>query len=178
MCPHIPLASCLRPLQDVVHLCLRSALPPRQPRHRHRPLPRGRARPRVRVRDGAGRGRGVRGMGGLPRRVSVSLGRSLDERAESFQSLVCPLPHSFIELRPQLHLAPPGCRRQTCCILHHEIQQLSALERLYLSENALTGPIPAELGQLEALVGLHLNHNKLSGPIPVELRQLRALNPE
>jgi hypothetical protein len=59
--------------------------------------------------------------------------------------------------------------------LPSELQQLSALKKLYLNNNQLTGPVPAELGQLGALTVLNLNENQLSGPIPAELGQLGAL---
>jgi hypothetical protein len=59
--------------------------------------------------------------------------------------------------------------------LSSELQQLSALQVLWLYGNQLTGAIPAELGQLEALTTLNLGGNQLSGPIPPELRQLGAL---
>ena len=51
----------------------------------------------------------------------------------------------------------------------------SAVTRLYLNANALTGPIPPELGQLTNLQSLWLSHNELSGPIPSELGQLTNL---
>jgi Leucine-rich repeat (LRR) protein len=56
-----------------------------------------------------------------------------------------------------------------------EILQLSALVKLNLRDNRLTGVIPAELGQLGALVELVLDNNQLSGSIPAELGQLGAL---
>ena len=59
--------------------------------------------------------------------------------------------------------------------LPSELQQLSALQRLYLSRNKLTGSIPADLGQLGALTYLGLDVNQLSGPVPAELGQLGAL---
>jgi Leucine-rich repeat (LRR) protein len=75
--------------------------------------------------------------------------------------------------------------RVTCLLLNEiglagplpaiEILQLSALQILNLSENRLTGVIPAELGQLGALVELDLGNNQLSGSIPAELGQLGAL---
>ena len=43
---------------------------------------------------------------------------------------------------------------------------------LWLSENQLTGPIPAELGDLTNLVYLGLADNELTGPIPAELGDL------
>jgi Leucine-rich repeat (LRR) protein len=59
--------------------------------------------------------------------------------------------------------------------LPSELQQLSALKKLWLDNNKLTGPVCAELGQLGALTKLYLYTNQLSGPIPAELRQLGAL---
>ena len=59
--------------------------------------------------------------------------------------------------------------------LPRELQQLSALKRLYLQNNKLTGRIPAQLGHLEALTQLRLHSNELNGPIPDQLRQLGAL---
>jgi Leucine-rich repeat (LRR) protein len=59
--------------------------------------------------------------------------------------------------------------------LPSELQQLLALQELYLAGNRLSGPIPAELGQFGALTHLCLEMNQLSGPIPVELGQLGAL---
>jgi len=56
-----------------------------------------------------------------------------------------------------------------------EILQLSALQSLNLSDNRLTGSIPAELGQLGALTTLYLDGNQLSGSIPAELGQLGVL---
>jgi hypothetical protein len=59
--------------------------------------------------------------------------------------------------------------------LPSDMQQLSALQRLFLMQNQLTGPIPAELGQLGAQQALALAANQLSGPIPPELGQLGVL---
>jgi hypothetical protein len=59
--------------------------------------------------------------------------------------------------------------------LPSEIQQLSALQWLWLAGNKLTAAIPAELGQLGALKGVYLGNNQLSGAIPAELAQLPAL---
>ncbi len=52
---------------------------------------------------------------------------------------------------------------------------LSELEALAMSNNSLTGPIPVELGQLQRLRWLELGANSLSGPIPAELGQLSKL---
>ena len=52
---------------------------------------------------------------------------------------------------------------------------LTALEELSLHNNALGGPIPAALGNLTALIYLSLRNNALNGPIPSELGQLTAL---
>ena len=54
-----------------------------------------------------------------------------------------------------------------------ELGQLTNLQRLDLSGNGLTGPIPSELGQLTNLRRLY--DNGLSGPIPSELGQLTNL---
>ena len=49
------------------------------------------------------------------------------------------------------------------------------LERLVLSRNALTGPIPGELGNLQELTTLYLYGNQLTGAIPAELGGLSNL---
>ena len=49
--------------------------------------------------------------------------------------------------------------------------------RLSLSENQLTGEIPAELGNLFNLQELSLNENQLTGEIPPELGRLSNLIP-
>ena len=46
---------------------------------------------------------------------------------------------------------------------------------LKLSENNLTGSLPAEIGDLEYLETLHLFNDEIPGPIPPELGQLRRL---
>ena len=46
---------------------------------------------------------------------------------------------------------------------------LSNLEVLYLSNNALSGEIPAELGSLSNLLGMVLGGNDLSGCVPSSL---------
>ena len=48
--------------------------------------------------------------------------------------------------------------------------------RLNLSENQLTGSIPAELGNLDQLGRLYLYSNQLAGSIPAELGNLGRLN--
>jgi Leucine-rich repeat (LRR) protein len=52
---------------------------------------------------------------------------------------------------------------------------LSSLTELWLWNNQLSGPIPAELGNLSSLTGLRLDGNQLSGPIPAELGNLSSL---
>jgi hypothetical protein len=48
--------------------------------------------------------------------------------------------------------------------------------RLLLSNNSLTGTIPAELGNLTNLTHLHLYTNSLTGTIPAELGNMTSLN--
>ena len=56
-----------------------------------------------------------------------------------------------------------------------ELGQLTQLQRLYLWGNQLSGTIPKELGQLTQLQVLYLDNNQLSGTIPPELGQLTEL---
>ena len=50
-----------------------------------------------------------------------------------------------------------------------ELGSLSNLELLNLSENDLSGEIPAELGSLSNLIYLYLHDNDLSGCVPSSL---------
>jgi hypothetical protein len=56
-----------------------------------------------------------------------------------------------------------------------ELGQLRVRFFLSLSDNDLSGPIPAGFGQSAGLSYLHLAGNNLSGPIPTELGQLSRL---
>ncbi len=56
-----------------------------------------------------------------------------------------------------------------------ELGNLDNLEWLRLHSNQLSGPIPAELGNLDNLEWLRLHSNQLSGPIPAELGNLPNL---
>ena len=56
-----------------------------------------------------------------------------------------------------------------------ELERLANLVRLDLSVNALTGPIPPGLGNLTDLRELSLSSNDLTGPIPAELGRLANL---
>ena len=56
-----------------------------------------------------------------------------------------------------------------------ELQNLTGLQTLDLSQNQLTGPIPPELGSLTHLTTLDLSKNKLTGSIPAELGNLANL---
>jgi hypothetical protein len=49
------------------------------------------------------------------------------------------------------------------------------ITELWLGNNQLSGPIPAELGNLTNLIALGLRNNHLSGPIPAELGALTNL---
>ena len=55
------------------------------------------------------------------------------------------------------------------------IAELTALERLELSKNRLTGSIPAAWGALARLRWLDLRENKLAGTIPPELGRIGSL---
>ena len=56
-----------------------------------------------------------------------------------------------------------------------ELGNLTLLDGLGLAGNNLTGPIPAELGNLTLLVVLNLDRNNLTGSIPAELGNLTLL---
>ena len=56
-----------------------------------------------------------------------------------------------------------------------ELADLSGLKDLFLRGNNLTGPIPPDLGNLESLERITLNENALSGSIPIELAGLSNL---
>ena len=56
-----------------------------------------------------------------------------------------------------------------------ETNEQGRVKTLRLENNALAGPVPAELGQLSELTDLFLWNNDLRGPIPPELGQLVKL---
>ena len=56
-----------------------------------------------------------------------------------------------------------------------ELENLSNLPELWLSDNQLSGSIPGELGNLSNLSVLYLYNNQLSGSIPPELSNLTNL---
>ena len=56
-----------------------------------------------------------------------------------------------------------------------ELGDLTNLQNLYLWQNNLSGEIPAELGDLSSLLVLFLEDNNLSGEIPAELGDLTNL---
>lgn len=49
------------------------------------------------------------------------------------------------------------------------------VDRLALSNNGLSGPLPPELGNLDNLTGLWLGDNQLTGPLPPEIGKLSLL---
>lgn len=55
------------------------------------------------------------------------------------------------------------------------MSRLVNLEWLNLSENLLTGPVPATLSSHTRLVELNLSANRLSGPLPPELCDMARL---
>ena len=56
-----------------------------------------------------------------------------------------------------------------------QLGSLTSLEMLRLSENQLTGTIPAELGRLSNLTHLSLRENELTGPVPPWLGSMANL---
>ena len=56
-----------------------------------------------------------------------------------------------------------------------ELAMLTRLEALILTDNQLTGTIPIELSQLRELASLDLNENRLRGAIPPELANLTPM---
>ncbi len=56
-----------------------------------------------------------------------------------------------------------------------ELEQLSAIEQLYLNGNQLTGAVPFNLGNLTKLKWLNLSENQLTGSFPAGLQQLDSL---
>lgn len=52
---------------------------------------------------------------------------------------------------------------------------LTGLQRLVLSQNALQGEVPEDLGHLPLLIQLDLSHNQFSGPVPASLATLPKL---
>lgn len=57
-----------------------------------------------------------------------------------------------------------------------ELEELSDLEYIYLSDNQLSGTIPSELANLTKLEYLWLDYNQLTGEIPPELGYLTNLH--
>ena len=53
-----------------------------------------------------------------------------------------------------------------------ELGELTSLQRLYLNSNMLSGEIPTELGDLTSLQELGLWDNELTGEIPTELGKM------
>ena len=56
-----------------------------------------------------------------------------------------------------------------------ELGNLTSLTSLNFSNNRLSGPLPAELGNLTSLTSLYLYNNQLSGALPAELGNLASL---
>eukprot|EP00232_Nephroselmis_pyriformis_P001541 CAMPEP_0182914716 /NCGR_PEP_ID=MMETSP0034_2-20130328/38713_1 /TAXON_ID=156128 /ORGANISM="Nephroselmis pyriformis, Strain CCMP717" /LENGTH=1302 /DNA_ID=CAMNT_0025051499 /DNA_START=117 /DNA_END=4022 /DNA_ORIENTATION=+ len=68
-----------------------------------------------------------------------------------------------------------------CCFFNFagplapEFSALTAMTRLILSNNAMTGTIPAQLSTLASLASLFINNNAWKGPIPAQLSTLASL---
>lgn len=56
-----------------------------------------------------------------------------------------------------------------------EIGDLNYLEEIVLWDNVLTGEIPTEIGNLNNIEGLYLNSNQFSGSIPLSISQMTSL---
>jgi len=121
------------------------------------------------------------------------------DRTDGKQSLSGTLPTSFCKLKhlksllfqqtQGIHGTIPDCLgvkqpqlqeldlqdNQFSGTLPPSVCQASALQHLYLSENALTGTVPSCLGSLSQLAELELAINQFHGPIHEELCQLSSL---
>jgi Leucine-rich repeat (LRR) protein len=56
------------------------------------------------------------------------------------------------------------------------LQELQSLSFLFMDENLLSGPLPGFIGSLPALSSLNMSNNRLSGTLPPSLAQLAKLN--
>uniref|UniRef100_A0A7N0T234 Protein kinase domain-containing protein n=1 Tax=Kalanchoe fedtschenkoi TaxID=63787 RepID=A0A7N0T234_KALFE len=61
-------------------------------------------------------------------------------------------------------------------VIPSSLGNLTALSRLYLSDNTLTGSIPLSMGQLSGLKFLDVSHNMLTGSIPPSFSALGNLS--
>ena len=100
---------------------------------------------------------------------SVGLGRKLDDRAALTALYEATDGPNWIESDKWLTEAPLGDWHGVATDESGRVQQL------WLSDNGLTGKVPAALGSLASLVGLGLSNNDLTGEIPVELGNLANL---
>ena len=80
----------------------------------------------------------------------------------------------LVEGEPDLVLTFQG-GRGTALMVQWSMGNMANLRELWLSENSLTGEIPAELSQLSELTTLNLSDNQLEGEIPRELALLENL---
>ncbi|KAF8399730.1 hypothetical protein HHK36_015601 [Tetracentron sinense] len=78
-------------------------------------------------------------------------------------------PHNVLENWDINSVDPCSWRMVTC-------SSEGYVSALLLQNNAITGPIPAEIGKLDKLQTLDLSNNKLNGGIPSSLGDLKNLN--
>ncbi|KAL5977016.1 hypothetical protein ACLOJK_021354 [Asimina triloba] len=74
-----------------------------------------------------------------------------------------------------LSLAPQFQGLNVIGVIPDELQNLTFLQNLLVSQNYLTGPLPAFIGDLTAMKYLSVSINALSGSIPKELGKLQNL---
>ena len=87
------------------------------------------------------------------------------------------IPEAIAELGPSLRLLSFSGNMGLTGSIPQGFGNLTGLQRLVLSQNALQGNIPEEIGHLPVLIQLDLSHNFFSGPVPTSLATLpKVLN--
>ncbi|KAJ6830948.1 protein TOO MANY MOUTHS-like [Iris pallida] len=89
-------------------------------------------------------------------------------------ALVGPIPPQLFSLA-SLKVLTLSQNRLSGKIPAEGLSLLTSLVHLDLSYNSLTGRIPAQIGLLESLADLDLSYNSLSGPIPASVGRMGSL---